>query len=109
MRIGVWLKRATLAALPPLVLLGVGGFFGWSATQGDRGSNAFVQRQQDLRAAQAQQQRADQDLAAWERRVGAMRDRGLDRDALDERVRAMLNLSDPNDVVLLYPNGQKLF
>lgn len=109
MRAGVWIKRKTLAALPPLVLLAVGGFFGWSATQGDRGSNGYVQRQEDLRAAQAQQSRAELDLAAWERRVGALRDKGLDRDALDERARSMLNLSDPNDIVLLYPNGQKLF
>ena len=109
MRIGVWIKRKTLVALPPLVLLAVGGFFGWSATQGDRGSNAYVQRQEDLRAAQAQQTRAELDLAAWERRVAALRDSRLDRDALDERVRAGLNLSDPSDIVMLYPNGQKLF
>ncbi len=109
MQIGVWIKRKTLVVLPPAILLAVAGYFVWSATQGDRGSNGFVQRQEDLRAAQAQQTRAELDLAAWERRVAALRDSRLDRDALDERVRAMLNLSDPNDVVVLYPNGQKLF
>jgi hypothetical protein len=33
----------------------------------------------------------------------------LDPDALDERARAMLNLSNPNDIILLYGNGKKLF
>ena len=109
MRIGVWIKRKTLAALPPVVLLALGGFFIWSATQGDRGSNGYVQRQQDQRAAQSQLTRAEQDFAAWERRVNALKDKGLQLDALDERVRGNLNLSDPNDIILLYPSGQKLF
>ena len=109
MQIGVWIKRKTLAVLPPLVLLGVGAFFGWSATQGDRGSSGYVARQEELRAAQIQQSRANVELVAWERRVASLRDRRLDLDVLDERVRSMLNLSEANDIVVMYPSRQKLF
>ena len=107
MQVGVWIKRKTLAVLPPLVLLGVGAFFGWSATQGDRGSSGYVARQEELRAALIQQERAGVELAAWERRVASLR--RLDLDVLDERVRSMLNLSEANDIVVMYPPGQKLF
>ena len=42
------------------------------------------------------------DRATWERRVPALRTSRLDRDALDERARAMLNLSDPSDIIVPY-------
>lgn len=109
MQITVWIKRKTLAVLPPLVLLGVGAFFGWSATQGDRGSSGYVARQEELRAALTQQERAGVELTAWLRRVASLREHGLDIDVLDERVRSMLNLSEANDIVVMYPPGQKLF
>jgi hypothetical protein len=33
----------------------------------------------------------------------------LDPDTLDQQARAMLNLADPNDVVVMYGPGKKLF
>jgi cell division protein FtsB len=45
----------------------------------------------------------------WERRVAGLRNTRLDPDTLDERARAMLNLADPSDVVVMYPQGKKLF
>jgi cell division protein FtsB len=96
------IKRKVRAAVPPLLFLLLVAYFLWNATQGDRGLRAYTQREADLRAAQT-------DLAGWERRVGALRTSRLDPDALDERARAMLNLSDPADIVVPYPPGQKLF
>jgi cell division protein FtsB len=92
-----------------LVFLSLVGYFLWQATQGDRGLDALAQRQQDLKAAQAELARAEADLAAWDRRVAALRTSRLDPDALDERARAMLNLSDPNDIIVPYGSGQRLF
>ena len=46
--------------------------------------------------------------ATWERRVAGLRIR-IDGDALDERARAMLNLSDPQDVIVPYEKGKRLF
>ena len=109
MAIGRELKRRARTAVPPLVFLLLTGYFVWNATQGDRGLKAYAQRQQDYVAARADLARAEGELAAWERRVLSLRSNRLDVDALDERARAMLNTTDPADVVVLYGQGKKLF
>lgn len=108
MTFGRLLRRKLRAAVPPMLFLSLVAYFAWNASQGDRGLEAAARRQDDLRAALADQARAEQELAVWERRVAGLQSR-LDTDALDERSRAMLNLSDPNDVIVPYDKGQKLF
>jgi cell division protein FtsB len=103
------LKRGAKQAAAPLIFLALTAYFLWSATQGAHGLGGYDQRQQDLAAAQAEQQRTAAELAAWQRRVGALHRSHLDPDALDERSRAMLNLSDPADIIVPYGNGQRLF
>ncbi len=103
------IRKRCRAAVPPLVFLALAGYFGWSATQGDRGLNSYVQRQSDLVLATKELARAEADRAVWDRRVSSLRPAHLDADALDERGRAMLNLSEPNDIVVPYQPGQKLF
>ncbi len=107
----VWrgVKRRVRAAVAPCVFLALAGYFVWNGTQGDRGSNATAERQQALEAAQLDVTRAEAERVVWERRVAALRANHLDRDALDERARAMLNLSDPADIIMMYPDGKKLF
>jgi cell division protein FtsB len=95
--------------MPPLLFLCLVGYFLWQASQGERGSRAFVARQADLQAAQAELARAEADRGAWERRVMALRTGRLDPDSLDERSRAMLNLSDPGEIIVPYPQGSRLF
>ncbi len=103
------IKRRTKAAIPPLVLMSLVAYFLWQAQQGERGLHADAERREALKLAQAELSRAEADLAAWERRVAALRASRLDRDMLDERARAMLNLSDPADVIVPYGQGQRLF
>jgi cell division protein FtsB len=103
------LKRKARAAVAPAVFLSLVAYFLWQATQGDRGLRSYALRQEDLRGAQAELQRAEIDMAAWEKRVAALRTNRLDPDALDERSRAMLNLSDPSDIIVPYGSGQRLF
>lgn len=102
--------RRTLrdVSLPSLFLL-LTVYFLWNATQGDRGLQATAQRQDELKAARAELDRAEADVATWQRRVNGLRDTRLDRDALDERARAMLNLSEPDDVIVPYGKGERLF
>jgi cell division protein FtsB len=108
---GFWrgVKRRMRLAVPPLVFLALAGYFAWSATQGDRGLVAYAQREQDLKAAQDLLARNEAERTAWERRVAGLRTSRLDPDALDERARAMLNMADPADVVVLYGPKDKLF
>jgi cell division protein FtsB len=103
------LKRRSRAAVAPAVFLGLVGYFGWNATQGDRGLKAYAARAQDLAVAQQELAKAQDEQAAWERRVAGLRTNRLDLDALDERARAVLNLADPQDVVVSYGPGGKLY
>jgi len=107
----IWrsVKRQLRAAVAPAVFLALTAYFVWHASQGDRGLVSYAERQKDLVLAKAQLERTQQDVALWERRVAGLRGARMDPDALDERARAMLNVSDPTEVILMYPNGQKLF
>ncbi len=108
---GFWrgMKRRLRDAVAPCVFLALAGYFLWSAFQGEHGLNAAADRLAAREAARSDVVRAEAEKAVWERRVAAMRANNLDRDALDERARAMLSLSDPADIIVLYPPGQKLF
>ena len=102
-------KRRAKAAVPPLIFLLLLSYFVWNATQGPRGLAANVQRNTDLNAAKAELAQAEADLGAVERRVAALRNNHLDVDALDERARAMLNLSEPGDVIVPLKGNDRLF
>ena len=94
MQVGRMVRRRLRSVAAPAVFLLLVGYFLWNATQGAHGLHAYAERQQDLAAAQAELAQATPEAAIWERRVGGLRSR-IDGDALDERARAMLNLSDP--------------
>lgn len=102
-------KRRLKATVAPAIFLSLTAYFCWNAAQGDRGLRAAVQQREDLRNAIAEQARAEADLATWERRVASLRTTRLDPDALDERARAMLNVSDPADVIVPMTGRQRLF
>ena len=102
-------RQMAKAAVPPIVFLSLVGYFGWNATQGDRGLQAYALRQEQLKQVQAELDRVTQDRDAWERRVMGLREQRLDPDTLDERARAMLNVADPSDIVIPYGTGKRLF
>ena len=96
------IKRKTRAALPPLLFLSLVGYFSWNATQGEHGLRSYRDRLQLLGQANAAEDAAKLEQAAWMQRVSGLRDSGLDADTLDERARAMLNLAQPNELVVPY-------
>jgi cell division protein FtsB len=108
---GLWraIKRKIRASVAPVVFLAVTSYFCWNATQGALGLKAYALRQQDLLRAQAGLARAQADEAAWAHRVAALQTARIDADALDERARAILNLSEPNEIVVPYAKNDRLF
>ncbi len=102
-------QRAVQAMIPPVLFLSLAGYFATNARNGDHGLRAYAMRQQQLITAQAEQKAAEAERDAWEVRVAGLRANHIDPDTLDERSRAMLNLADPTDVVVPYPQGNKLF
>ena len=88
MSLGRELKRRGRIMIAPAIFLAITGYFGWNATQGDRGLVAYAQRQELLRQVVADQTAAKAERDGWETRVSGLRARHLNPDTLDERARA---------------------
>ena len=91
-------------AVPSLFLV-LTAYFLHAAAVGDRGLRAAAERQRDLLAAQDALIRAEAERGVWERRVAGLRANRLDTDAVEERARAMLGLSHPDDIVVPLPDA----
>ena len=109
MPIGREIKRRARLMIAPAIFLTITGYFGWNATQGDRGLVAYSQRQELLRQVVADQAAAKAERDGWEIRVSGLRARHLNPDTLNERARAMLNLAEPSDVIVKLGPQDKLF
>jgi cell division protein FtsB len=109
MTLGLELKRRAKIMIAPMIFLSVTAYFGWNATQGDRGLVAYAQRQDLLRQVLADQAAAKAERDGWETRVAGLRARHLNPDTLDERARAMLNLAEPSEVIVKFSGQDKLF
>ncbi len=109
MSLGRELKRRARIMIAPAIFLVITAYFGWNATQGDRGLVAYAQRQDLLRQVSDDKTAAKVERDAWETRVAGLRARHLDPDTLDERARAMLNLADPTEVIVKLSPQDKLF
>lgn len=93
-------QRRLRTVLPPLAFLSLVGYFSWNAISGERGLLAQRRLKADLVAARADQAKVQAELVYWRRRVDSLSGAALDPDMLDERVRRMLNLADPADLVV---------
>ena len=93
-------KRARHVAAPVLGAC-LMGYFGYHLVQGDRGVLAWLRLTNELREAQAESAAVREQRDALERRVSLLRPDSLDRDLLDERARATLNVALPNEIILL--------
>ncbi len=102
-------KRRIKEAVPPVIFLGLTAYFGWNATQGDLGLKSYTQHLALLDRANAARVAAGLEQQSWRQRVQGLRDAALDADTIDERARAMLNLAEPNEIVVPYGPNDKLF
>jgi cell division protein FtsB len=101
------IKRRIRLMIAPSIFLAITAYFGWSATQGNRGLVAQAERDALLRKVEADNTLAKQERARWETRVAGLRTAQLNLDTLDERARVMLNLADPADIVVQYRENEK--
>ncbi len=96
-------KRARLVVGP---VLGVSliVYFAYHLVEGDRGLKAWARASEELREAKGRLAAAQATRATLEHRVSLLRTEHLDRDMLDERARAMLNLAAPDEIVIFEPS-----
>lgn len=109
MAFGRELKRRIRAAIAPVVFLAVTGYFCWNAVQGPHGLKSAAAQQAVLKQAQTELAAAEAERDAWQQRVHALESDHLDPDMLDERARALLNLANPNDIIVQYDRKDRLF
>jgi cell division protein FtsB len=101
-------RRAKSAAVPAF-LLTLTGIFAWQATQGDHGLIMRERRKTQLAQAETNLAAAKVEHDNWERKVAGLTASHLDKDALDQRSRELLNLADPSEIVVQYAPKDKLF
>ena len=87
----------------PLVAMGAVAYFGYHGMWGERGLLAWMELKQEVahtKTALAMSM-AERDRLAH--RVSLLRPESLDRDMLDERARVVLNMMDPDEVLVFGP------
>jgi cell division protein FtsB len=102
-------RRQVKSAAIPACLLGLTAIFAWQATQGGHGLIMRERRKAQLAQAEANLTAAKAERDIWVRKVAGLTPSHLDKDALDQRARELLNLADPNEVVVQYGPNDKLF
>ena len=95
-------RRTILTALALYALAALFiSYFAVNAFIGNHGLRAKQDLEQELAEMKGELSRLKADHAVWEHRVSLLRSDRIDPDMLDERVRAMLEYVDPQDVALL--------
>ena len=100
------IKYRLRSYLPPAIFLAISGYFGWNAMHGKSGLEA--QNVQIAELAQAQQafSAADAERQQWEVRIADLSGRSISQDMLDGQARKVLNLANPNDLVIDLPQNK---
>ncbi len=109
MQIGRIVRRTLRMVVPPSLFIGLTAYFGVNAMHGDHGIHSYQAQLHLLDEARAAQMDAVSEQNAWTRRVSGLKEKALDRDTLDERSRAMLNLARPDELVIPYGPHDRLF
>ncbi len=95
------LRRRGRFVIGPLLGLSAFAYFAYHGIQGDRGLIAYLQLERQIETAEQRLADLAAERAQWEHRTKLLRRDQLDRDMLDERVRAMLNLVGPDEIVVM--------
>ena len=77
------------------------GYFGVNAFSGDRGLTAQQDIEQQITSLSAELTHLQVERGQWERRLGLLKSNRIDPDMLDERARALLDYTHPNDLTLM--------
>lgn len=85
----------------PLACLALIGYFGYHLLVGDNGLESQARLQSQVNALEGELKGLKSIRNRLDRDVALMRADRLDPDMLDERARAVLNFSHPNEIVIL--------
>ncbi|MFC4166508.1 FtsB family cell division protein [Teichococcus aestuarii] len=104
------IKRTIQVLWLPLIFAGLIWHFAWYAVHGPRvGSLAREAKAAEIETARITLAQAESERDAMERRVAGLRGDRIDRDQLDERARALLNMVGKNELVMPYGPNKRLY
>jgi cell division protein FtsB len=86
--------------LGPLIALLLMIYFGYHIVQGERGFFSWMRLRQKITESQEHLSQLHSEKEVLERRVGLLRPDSLDQDMLEQRAREVLNLGNPDEVVI---------
>ncbi len=93
-------RRRGSQLLVPFVAACLVSYFAYYTIDGHRGLKSMTRIQSEVSTAEARLDVLQTQRAALENQVGKLRSESIDPDLLDERARAVLNFSKPNDLVI---------
>jgi cell division protein FtsB len=100
------LSRRAPGILPPLLGALAFSYFAYHAVEGDRGLRSWMKLRQEIATARESEAALAAERATLEHRVALLRPESLDRDMLEERARAVLNLAHPDERVIFIEPAQ---
>lgn len=105
----IWreLKRRARDVIGPVLGFCVVGYFVYHSIEGDRGLLAYARLTERLSEARAQLEEIQAERKALDQRVSLLRTDNLDPDMLDERARAILNYSRPDEIIIRDSQGPR--
>jgi cell division protein FtsB len=77
------------------------GYFGVNAFSGDHGLKAKQDIEQQIASLSTELVHLKMERGHWERRLALLKSNRIDPDMLDERARALLDYTHPNDLTLM--------
>ena len=102
-------KQRLQGAVLPCLFIGLCAYFAHHAIGGSRGTNARELRHAEIMAARAELAAAEAERSSMERKVVGLRSEHLDRDVLEERARALLNVVARDEIIIPYAQSARLY
>lgn len=97
------IKNRLRGLVVPAIFLSLTYYFGWNAVHGKSGLEAQASERLVLQQQQQQADKIHRQLVLWQTKVAALSNQTVEPDMLNEEAREVLNLADPNDLVVDLP------
>ncbi len=95
------IRRRARHIVGPVMGITLFAYFTYHVVQGDRGLIAWLKLSQQVETAQDDYDRTVALRKDFEHRVSLLNPRAIDPDMLDERVRSVLGLAHPDDIIIM--------
>ncbi|MGE0733294.1 MAG: septum formation initiator family protein [Alphaproteobacteria bacterium] len=94
-------------AVAPILCTALMAYYGFHAIEGERGLKVWWSLKQQAETQKLERDQTRERREQLERRVALLGDDKIDTDMLEEQARQMLNLSRPDEIIILYdrPTG----